>query len=408
MNKMKKFAAIGLAAVMTLGCLTGCSSEQKLDGTQTIATVGDEKISMGTLMSMLRFQQATTYDYYQSMSKMYASQGYSIDVSNMFDRDVSNDESESSDSKDKDKDVEKTGLTVKTSGESLVENVATALTSYAVLEQKASDYGVTLTDSDKESIKKAAKSFVKDSDKKSLFNNGITQDDVEKLLTYYTYYIKVYDVYSEKADVTVTDDETKSMTISYVKFAVSDDKKSDVKKSAEDFLKKCQDDADYLKDMENKAKDIDGASFNSGSMAVNNTEENAYVFTSDQMKKIVETENGAIYGKVVTDSDGNYYVVRMDNNNDKDAAASYSETLKSSKISDAFQKDLKSWKKDVKVTYKSDLLKKIKVTDNVVYTGTKESDSDSTTNTSTSTSDSSTDSSADSSISTETTIETGK
>ena len=189
---------------------------------------------------------------------------------------------------------------------------------------------------------------------------------------------------------------------------MSDDKKSDVKKSAEDFLKKCQDDADYLKDMENKAKDVDGASFNSGSMAVNNTEENAYVFTSDQMKKIVETENGAIYGKVVTDSDGNYYVVRMDNNNDKDAAASYSETLKSSKISDAFQKDLKSWKKDVKVTYKSDLLKKIKVTDNVVYTGTKESDSDSTTNTSTSTSDSSTDSSADSSISTETTTETGK
>lgn len=408
MNKMKKFAAIGLAAVMTLGCLTGCSSEQKLDGMQTIATVGDEKISMGTLMSMLRFQQATTYDYYQSMSEMYASQGYSIDVSNMFDRDVSNDESESSDSKDKDKDAEKTGLTVKTSGESLVENVATALTSYAVLEQKASDYGVTLTDSDKESIKKAAKSFVKDSDEKSLANNGITQDDVEKLLTYYTYYVKVYDVYSEKADVTVTDDETKSMTVSYVKFAVSDDKKSDVKKSAEDFLKKCQDDADYLKDMENKAKDVDGASFNSGSMAVNNTEENAYVFTSDQMKKIIETENGAVYNKVVTDSDGNYYVVRMDNNNDKDAAASYSETLKLSKISDAFQKDLKSWKKDVKVTYKSDLLKKIKVTDNVVYTGTKESDSDSTTNTSTSTSDSSTDSSADSIISTETTTETGK
>ena len=110
----------------------------------------------------------------------------------------------------------------------------------------------------------------------------------------------------------------------------------------------------------------------------------------------------------MTDSDGNYYVVRMDNNNDKDAAASYSETLKSSKISDAFQKDLKSWKKDVKVTYKSDLLKKIKVTDKVVYTGTKESDSDSTTNTSTSTSDSSTDSSADSSTSTETTTETGK
>lgn len=407
MNKMKKIAAIGLAAVMTLGGLTGCSSEQKLDGTQTVVTVGDEKISMGTLMSMLRFQQATTYDYYQSMSQMYASQGYSIDVSNMFDRDVSNDESESSDSKDK--DTEKTGLTVKTSGESLVENVATALTSYAVLEQKASDYDVTLTDSDKEAIKKAAKSFVKDSDEKSLANNGITQDDVEKLLTYYTYYTKVYDVYSEKSDVTVTDDETKSMTVSYVQFTVSDDdKKSDVKKSAEDFLKKCQDDADYLKDMENKANDVDGASFNSGSMAVNNTEENAYVFTSDQMKKIVETENGAVYGEVVTDSNGNYYVVRMDNNNDKDAAASYGETLKSSKISEAFQKDLKSWKKDAKVTYKTDLLKKIKVTDNVVYTGTKESESDSTTSTSTSTSNSSTDSSTDSSTSTETTTETSK
>lgn len=405
MSKVKKFAAISLAALMTVGGLTGCSTEQKVDGTKTVMTVGDEKVSLGTYMSMLRFQQAATYDYYKSMEQMYASSGYTVSMTdNMFNRDAT---SSSDDSKS---EAETSGMTVKTAGDSLADNIAVALANYVTLEQKAKDYNVSITDDEKSSIEKAAKAFMKDSDSDSIKKNGITQSDVEKMLTYYTYYTKVYDEYSKQAKVTVTDDETKSMTVSYVQFAASSDssdsdKDSDskIKKAAEDFLKKCQDDKNYAKDMESKAGDTDNATFNSTSMAVNNDEEDAYVFTVDQMKKIVETENGAMYGEVVKDSNGNYYVVRMDNNNDKDAAATYAETLKKNKIDEVFNKDLKSWKKDIGVKYEKSVLNNIEVTDNVLYTGTKDSDSSTESTDSSSTTDSAT--STESSTSTESTTE---
>lgn len=374
MNNVKKFAAIGLAALMTIGGLTGCSTEQKVDGTKTVMTVGDENVSLGTYMSMLRFQQAATYDYYKSMEQMYASKGYNVSMTDdMFNKDATSSSNSGSKST-----AETSGMTVKTAGDSLADNIAVALANYVTLEQKAKDYNVSITDDEKSAIEKSAKSFIKDSDSDSIKKNGITQSDVEKMLTYYTYYTKVYDEYSNRANVTVTDDETKSMTVSYVQFAVSSDSDKDgatkIKKNAEDFLKKCQDDKDYAKDMESKAKDVDGATFNSTSMAVNNNEKDAYVFTADQMKKIVGTENGTMYGEVVKDSNGNYYVVRMDNNDDKDASATYAETLKKNKIDKLFNKDLKSWKKDIGVKYEKSVLDDVEVTDNVLYTGTKNSD----------------------------------
>ena len=59
MRKLNKTAACGiLAAALAAGTLSGCS--KAIDGTKTVATVGDEKVTLGLASYMVRDQQAST------------------------------------------------------------------------------------------------------------------------------------------------------------------------------------------------------------------------------------------------------------------------------------------------------------------------------------------------------------
>lgn len=53
--------------------LTGCGSDN-VDGTKTAVTVNDESITLGQANFMLRYQQATMYNYYSKMYSMYGMQ----------------------------------------------------------------------------------------------------------------------------------------------------------------------------------------------------------------------------------------------------------------------------------------------------------------------------------------------
>ena len=67
MKEMFKRAAVAaLAGVMTAGMLTGCGEEEKLDGTQTVATVNGEEIPMGILSLVVRQSQAQAEAMYAS------------------------------------------------------------------------------------------------------------------------------------------------------------------------------------------------------------------------------------------------------------------------------------------------------------------------------------------------------
>ena len=53
--------------------LTGCGSDN-VDGTKTAITVNGESITLGQANFMLRYQQATMYNYYSKMYSMYGMQ----------------------------------------------------------------------------------------------------------------------------------------------------------------------------------------------------------------------------------------------------------------------------------------------------------------------------------------------
>ena len=67
-NLKAKAVCVMLSASMAAMGLTGCGSDN-VDGTKTAITVNDESITLGQANFMLRYQQATMYNYY---SKMYS------------------------------------------------------------------------------------------------------------------------------------------------------------------------------------------------------------------------------------------------------------------------------------------------------------------------------------------------
>ena len=66
MKKKQLMAVCGILAAAL--CFGGCG---KVDGTQTVLTVNDEQVSLGTVMFDLRYQQAEMYTYYEQMYQMY-------------------------------------------------------------------------------------------------------------------------------------------------------------------------------------------------------------------------------------------------------------------------------------------------------------------------------------------------
>lgn len=383
--KMKRIMSLVLSACMGAALLSGCGAS-KMDGTKTVLTVNDEEASVGSLMTMLRYQQAVTYDYYQNMMSSYAQQGLSMNFGDLWDGELPESTSDTDETNETDtEDVDNTsGMNVKTYGNQLVDNIATTLCSYMVVSQHAADYEVSLSYEEQAAIKDVAKEFCDTSDEKSLSANGITEADVVDYLTWYSLYDKVYDAYVASSDITVSDEEAKSMTVSYMRFSVDQtnedyDTDKEVKQQAEDFLDSClaEDDATSI-DFTSLEEAYSNGYAGTESIAVNDTESDNYAFDVEDIKKLSETENGVLYSKVLDDGNGSYYVMRVDNNDDKDAAASYAETLKETKINDAFADTVQSWTDESEIKYIVDILESIVVTDNVIYTGVSASDSSDT------------------------------
>lgn len=72
-NLKAKAVCVMLSASMAAMGLTGCGSDN-VDGTKTAITVNDESITLGQANFMLRYQQATMYNYYSKMYSMYGMQ----------------------------------------------------------------------------------------------------------------------------------------------------------------------------------------------------------------------------------------------------------------------------------------------------------------------------------------------
>lgn len=173
----KALTAAGLCICMAIG-VTACGKEA-LDGKQIAASVGEKEMTLGEVNFFLRYQQSQTEAMYESMV------GEGI----------------------YDKDLYGTGTTF---GEIMKENVMNTMRDYYILREKSADYGVEITDADKEKITAAAEAFLKANDTYTKEQMTADEESVEKVLTLMTYGSRMEAAIRAEANVTVGEDEAET------------------------------------------------------------------------------------------------------------------------------------------------------------------------------------------------------
>lgn len=355
MRKLNKTAACGiLAAALVAGTLSGCS--KAIDGTKTVATVGDEKVTLGLASYMIRDQQAQTMSYYSMLMSQYGMDG---SASNVWDQE---------------------GDDGKTVGESSKDGVMTTINQLYVLKAHAADYDVTITDDEEKAIKEAAAKFIKDNDEKTLKKLAVSEDDIVTYLELVTIRSKMRDPMTADVDTEVSANEKDQTRVTIVKVStegtekdddgntidLTDEEKAQKKELAQQVLDKVKASDDVANaDMDALAKEVDD------SLSATTPAFTTAGSTDDTLDEAVqdaalELKDGEVADSVIEGDDG-YYVVRLDKMLDEDATANKEQTVISDRKSDLYDSTLEEWVKEDKIKVKDSVWDQIKVTDSVSF-----------------------------------------
>ena len=393
-----------LTAAIAVTGLSGCGEDSTVvDGTQTALVINDEEINLGKANFMLRYQQATMVNYYQTMSSMFG-QEYSLSFDAL------------SDTSDEDSP---------TVGENLKADALTSIEQAFLMRQHASEYEVALTEEEIAGAQEAAASSMESNDAETLTKLGITQEDIQDVIEVYAIQLKMHDPMIADVDTEVSDEEAQQSKISYVRVStegtetdengdtieLTDEEKAEKKDIAQRFLDALNASEDpasvtfadlrtEINDQLNEerraeeaaAQEDSSTADTSGDSSSTDTEEDSdvvYLTSSqttfgaddedldDALKEAAETlSDGEVYGEVIEGEDA-YYVVRMDSVLDRDATDSQKETIVQERQSEAYSDLLDGWIEESDISVKR-AWNRLEVTDYDLYTMTVDSADSST------------------------------
>lgn len=441
--KAKAVCAV-LAASMAAAGLTGCGSEN-VDGTKTALTVNDESITLGQANFMLRYQQASMYNYYAQLYSMYGMQM----PSEMYDQE---------------------GDDGKTQGETFKDQSLETIEKELLMRQHAEEYGVSITDEEKAQAKEAAQAFADKNGEDVMNKLHATVEDIQDALELYVIQTRIYDPIIADVDTNVSDEEAKQTSISYITVStagtetdedgktidLTDDEKAAKKEIAQrflDLLKESEDpanasftdlrkelndqlnaentadssDSEDKKDGDASASSSTSASSDSASASASSSTSDSSASTSsssstaassssssdssasevsyltasetsfgtgsekddddtcslgDAVAEAVTGLNDGEYYDGVIEGENAYYVIRVDKAFDEDKTETRRQTIISNRKSDKYNDTLDGWVKESDIKVESNW-KKLEVTDADLYTMTVDSASDATDGTTT-------------------------
>lgn len=309
----RALAAAGLCVSMALG-LVGCGSKP-VDGSQIAATVGEKEMTLGEANFLLRYQQVQTESYYKSM---LGDGIYEMDLYG-------------------------TGSTY---GEDFKSDVMTQMQEYYVIEEKAADYGVSLSDEDKEAITEAAEAFLEANDSETLEQMSADQATVERVLSLMTLRSRVAAAVKAEADVTVTDEEAAQRGFSYITIS---------KGSGDNTLteEEIQENKDKLTAVIASVKEgnaIEGAAVDQGMTAYNgNYGEGTDAYYDEALIAALDAiGEGEVTDIIETDS--NLYVAQVTAELDEEATANRKESLITTAQTEYFNDLLAEWVEEYPLT----------------------------------------------------------
>lgn len=309
----KALVVAGLCVSMALGT-AGCAGKAP-DGSQVVATVGEKEMTLGEANFLLRYQQAQTESYYESMlgEGIYA------------------------------KDLYGDGTTF---GDTFKSDILDQMQEYYILETKAADYGVELTEEETEKISEAAAAFLEDNNKDTKEQMTADQATVERILTLMTIRQKVAGVIYEEANVTVTDEEAAQRGFAYVSVS----KGSGDSALTEEEIQESKDQLTAVAEaVKNGATMEDAASEKELNAYTGSYGEGTDTYYAEEMIAALKTlKEGEVSDIVETDTQ--LYLLQVTADFDEAATASRKESLILAGQSEYYNGLLETWKNEYPLT----------------------------------------------------------
>lgn len=201
---LKSAVVFCLSAGLVLTSLSGCSKKEKFDSEAAAVTVNDSTVSAGVINVSVRYNQAN----YESL---YMSFGLEDPFS---------------------QDLYGYGTTL---GDDVKDQVVTDMTHALLAEQKMEEYGVSLSDEDKEKISAAVADFIAANDEETLTEIGIAQADVERFLELAVIKERVEAQMCADVDTEVSDEEAAQRKVEYVVFTPESETEAESETDSEEL-----------------------------------------------------------------------------------------------------------------------------------------------------------------------------
>jgi len=324
--KFRKLTAALLAGAMASSlALSGCGD--KIDQSAVGATIGDQEISIGYMNFVAHYTQLT----YDSIFVSYYGEDYWTSDSYV------------------DEDGETMEDTVKSY---ILEEIELAY----LLEAHMDDYGVEITDEDMEAIEAAAEEFMSENSDKAIKAMGATQEYVETYLYYETLTTRMDDAIYNDAEAQATEqlsiEDYSRRTFSYIAVDYSDytDDDGETVSYTDEEIAAFQESAAAFAASAQAGEDFDaladtyGYTVSTYSYGEDEDSEEDGGF-SDAVIAAVDAMTAGQISDVIEGTDC-YYVIRLDSEDDADAAQTALETAISELASDLYSEVTEGYQED--------------------------------------------------------------
>ena len=383
-RKIAKILTAALAAATAAGTFAGCSgSAGSVDGNETALIVNGEEIPYGEVNMFVRYQQAQTYYYMQSLgmnSGNFWSSEYTYEVDengSIVEASSGSDtetDSESSSAESSSSSSDYTEVT-STYGEYFKKLMLEEFVKLVVARQEAvNEYGVELTEEEQKTIADTAKTFM-DTNADFSETYGATAEMVEDILELYTYRADLKPYATEDVDREVSDEEAAQSTVLYLRIM----KNSEEDASSEDG-EEAKTDEELLADAENVLEQIKAAgdiTEDEANEIADSVNEDFFgmefsigaddtTFPDEVNEALATLKDGEVYDGVI-DTDDFYYIVKMISVFDEEATENEKEYIISNRENEAYNEAIDQWAAEASVEEQG-CLGNIELKDNEVYT----------------------------------------
>lgn len=318
----KSLIAAGLGLSLALG-VAGCG-RGALDGSQTVATVGEKAMTLGEANFYLRYQQVQTESYYESLLG-----------TGIYDRDLYGN-----------------GTTY---GDSLKEDVMNRMQEYYILEAKAEDYGVELTEEETAAITEAAAAFLDANEDATKEQMNADQETVERVLTLMTVASKTTNAIYEEADVTVTDEEAAQRGFSYISVS----KGSGDSALSDEEIQENKDKLNAVAEQVKGGETMDGAATEAGLTANTGSysSDNTGYYDEALISALDALEEGEVSDIIETDTQ--LYLAQLTAELDEDATETRRQSLIMAGQVEYYNELMDTWKTEYPLTVDEDVWKQV-------------------------------------------------